>query len=141
VSGAAGQRQGLRGYVTSRGFGEYRIPVPLQSLALRDYCARTGTLYVLPVNENSFPGSYLVLEGMVHELADYQGIVMCSMHMLPQRPERRRRICERALEQGCSLHLVIEGLVIARPGDIDAVEELLLLDGVVPRLPAGPVAE
>src|ERR1700751_3339587 len=105
----AGNRQGFRGYVPSRAFGEYRIPVPLQSLALRDYCTRNGMRFVLPVNENSFPHSYLVLEGMVEDLTDYDGIVMCSHHMLPQRPERRRRIYQRLLEHGCSLHMVIEG--------------------------------
>jgi sporadic carbohydrate cluster protein (TIGR04323 family) len=130
----AANRQGYRGYVTSRGFGEYRIPVPLQSLALRDYCARNGMRFVLPVNENSFPHSYLVLEGMVEDLTDYDGIVMCSHHMLPQRPERRRRIYQLVLEQGCSLHMVIEGLVVASPADVERVEELLLLDRLAPRL-------
>jgi sporadic carbohydrate cluster protein (TIGR04323 family) len=129
--------QGLRGYVTSRAFGQYRIPVPLQSLALRDYCTRLGVLYVLPVNENSFPGSYLVLEGMVQDLGGYQGIVMCSMHMLPQRAERRRAIYERILGQGRALHIVIEGLVIATQADVDGAEDLIVLDRLVPRLPAG----
>jgi len=74
----AGNRQGYRGYVTSRPFGQYCIPVPLQSLALRDYCQRMGLLYVLPVNENIFPHSYMVLEGMIKDLSNYEGIVMYS---------------------------------------------------------------
>ena len=77
-----GNRQGFRGYVTSRGFGEYRIPVPLQSLALRDYCARKGMQFILPANENNFPNSYLVLDGMVKGLAGYDGIVMCSVFLI-----------------------------------------------------------
>lgn len=122
-----GERRGLRGYVTSRGFGGYSIPVPVQSLVLRDYCQRSGMLYVLPVNENIFPHSYMVLEGMIRDLSAYQGVVMCSMHMLPQRPERRRKIYDTILSQGATLHLVLEGAVIASEADIARLEDLLVM--------------
>jgi sporadic carbohydrate cluster protein (TIGR04323 family) len=127
-------RMGYRGYVSSRSFGDYRIPTPLQSLALRDYCARNGMMCVLPVTENRFPHSYLVLEGLIADLSSYEGVVMCSMQMLPQRPARRRLVCERILGQGGSLHLVIEELVVNTASDIDRLEELLLLDRLAPRL-------
>jgi sporadic carbohydrate cluster protein (TIGR04323 family) len=122
------ERRGLRGYVTSRGFGPYHIPVPIQSLALRDYCARKKFVYVLPANENCFPHSYLILEGLITDLSQYEGIVMCSMHMLPRRQERRRRICRSVLEQGCSLHFVVEDFVMVSPGDLAKFEELLTID-------------
>jgi sporadic carbohydrate cluster protein (TIGR04323 family) len=118
-------RQGYRGYVSPRSFGGYVIPIPLQSLALRDYCARKGKLYVLPANENIFAHSYLVLEGLVRDLADYEGVVMCSMHMLPQREARRRTLYRQVLDQSCSLHFVIEDAAIASVGDADRVEEVL----------------
>ena len=124
---AAAARKGYRGYVSSRPFGGYSIPVPLQSLALRDYCSRKGMLYVLPLNENSFPNSYLVLEGLIVDLDGYEGIVMPSMHMMPTRAERRRQIYRRVLDQGCSLHLVLEDLIFQKIKDIDRVEELLLI--------------
>jgi sporadic carbohydrate cluster protein (TIGR04323 family) len=126
----AGNRLGYRGYVTSRPFGQFNIPVPLQSLALRDYCQRKDLLYVLPVNENMFPHSYMVLEGMIQDLADYQGVVMYSMHMLPQRAERRQKIYDSILGQGCSLHIVLEDLVIAERQDVERIEELLRLDQI-----------
>ena len=128
-------RQGLRGYVTARGFGPYVIPVPVQSLALRDYCARKKHLYVLPANENCFPHSYLVLEGMIADLSGYEGIVMCSMFMLPQRAERRRRLCQRVFEQSCAIHLVVEDMVVAGPQDVDRLEELLAIDRLAAQAP------
>jgi sporadic carbohydrate cluster protein (TIGR04323 family) len=131
----ASNRKGYRGYVTSRPFGQYSIPVPLQSLALRDYCQRNNMLYVLPVNENIFPHSYMVLEGMIRDLTDYEGIVMCSMHMLPQRADRRRQIFEHIIQQGCSLHIVLEGIVISGPQDVEKIEELLQLNQIAARLP------
>lgn len=131
----ASNRQGLRGYVTSRAFGQFCIPVPLQSLALRDYCQRMKQVYVLPVNENIFPSSYMVLEGMIQDLADYEGIVMYSMQMLPQRTDRRRHIYDRILQQGCSLHIVLESIVVSGPEDIEKIEELIQLNQIAARLP------
>ena len=66
-------RIGYRGYVTSRPFGGLHIPVPVQALVLRDYCARNNYLYKLHANENVFPNSYMVLEGMINELDRYEG--------------------------------------------------------------------
>ena len=131
----ASNRQGYRGYVTSRPFGQYSIPVPLQSLALRDYCLRNNILYVLPVNENIFPNSYMVLEGMIQDLTDYSGIVLYSMHMLPQRAERRHQIYDRILQQDCSLHIVLESIVISGQQDVAKIEELLQLNQIAARLP------
>lgn len=128
-------RQGLRGYVTARGFGPYVIPVPLQSLALRDYCTRNKFTYVLPANENCFPHSYLVLEGLIADLSAYEGIVMCSMFMLPDRAQRRRAIFERVLGQGCSVHLVVEDFVVGSPADVDRLEELLTIDRLAGQAP------
>lgn len=131
----ARNRLGLRGYVTSRPFGQFNIPVPLQSLALRDYCQRTNATYVLPVNENNFPSSYMVLEGMIQNLGDYEGIVLYSMQMLPQRSERRRAIFKRILDQGCTVHIVLEGLVIRDAKDVDKLEELIQLNQLATRSP------
>lgn len=131
----AGNRVGLRGYVTSRSFGGYYLPVPVQSLALRDYCQRKGKIYGLPVNENIFPSSYLVLEGLIRNLTGFEGIVMCSFHMLPQRAERRREIYEHVLAQSCSLHFVFEDLVVGGGEDVEKLEELITLSQIASRAP------
>jgi len=118
----------LRGYVTSRSFGGFSIPVPLQSLALRDYCQRHSATYVLPVNENCFPHSYMVLESLVRNLKGYSGIVLYSMRMLPLEKNRRRVIYTQTIEQKCSIHFVLEDTVIASEDAISRVEELFLYE-------------
>lgn len=132
-------RLGLRGYVSARAFGGFRIPVPLQSLALRDYCQRKGKLYVLPVNENIFENSYMVLDGMVQDLAAHEGVVMSSIHMLPRDPGHRRAVVRKILDQGCSLHFVIEDMVVADAADLDRLDELLLLHALSAAAPDGAV--
>ena len=135
TAGAAGNRQGYRGYVTSRGFGGAKIPVPLQSLALRDYCARHKLMYKLHVNENIFPRSYMVLEGMLHNLDGCQGIVMCSIFMLPKRPERRAKIFAEIFRQGLEIRFTMEDIVLARPEDVAPIEEILMVYNTLPHCP------
>jgi sporadic carbohydrate cluster protein (TIGR04323 family) len=116
------------------------IPVPVQSLVLRDYCTRKDIPYALHVNENIFPSSYMVIEGLVRTLGAFSGVLMCSMHMLPRSSARRREIIHRVIDQDCTLHLVLESIVIARPSDVDALEEILLLSELSLRQPNSAIS-
>jgi sporadic carbohydrate cluster protein (TIGR04323 family) len=131
---------GYRGYVSCREFGGFRIPVPVQTIVLRDYCARNKLLYKLHVNENEFPHSYMVLDGMMRDLDGLEGILMFSMFMLPARAERRRAIYRQVLAAGVELHLVLENFVIRGAADVQPVEEVLSATGLLrfcpTRLPA-----
>ena len=113
------KRVGYRGYVTCRPFGGLHIPVPVQALVMRDYCARNGFMYKLHVNENIFPHSYIVLEGAINELDMFEGLLATSIFMMPKRAERRREIYKRILDKGASLHFVLEDMVIRKPADVD----------------------
>ncbi len=128
-------RLGYRGYVTSRDFGGARIPVPVQALVLRDYCARKQLLYKLHVNENIFPSSYLVLESLVRNLDGLEGILMCSMYMLPRRAARRQMLYEQMFRQSATMHFVLEEMVISRPGDIEFIEDVLAISEILPYCP------
>ncbi|MCC7049078.1 MAG: sporadic carbohydrate cluster protein, TIGR04323 family [Alphaproteobacteria bacterium] len=128
-------REGYRGYVSSREFGGLRIPVPVQALVLRDWCQRNGKIYKLHLNENSFPHSYMVLEGMVRNLDGLEGMLMVSMFMLPRRPERRRAIYDRVLAQGVDLRFVLEDMAIASEADIAPIEEILSIHNAMGQTP------
>lgn len=128
-------RVGYRGYVTCREFGGLKIPVPIQALMMRDYCVRKKLLYKLHVNENIFPSSYMVLEGLVQNLDGLQGILMTSMFMLPRRPERRAKIYEQIFRQDAGLHFVLEDVVVAGPQDLVAVEEILRIHETLQHCP------
>ena len=126
---------GYRGYVTCRPFGGLCIPVPVQALVLRDYCARNGYMYKLHANENIFPNSYMVLEGMINELDQFEGLLATSMFMMPKRPERRRLIYDGVLAHGAALHFVLEDFVIRTAPDIEPVEEILSIHGLLAAAP------
>jgi len=130
-----GAKHGYRGYVSARPFGGYNIPVPVQGLVLRDYCAHHKLFFILPVNENVFPSSYMVLDGLVRDLRAYEGVVMCSIRMLPKRKERRLALFDTVLRQGCKLHFALEETIITGERDIPKVEEFLTLPQVTATKP------
>jgi sporadic carbohydrate cluster protein (TIGR04323 family) len=138
-------RSGYRGYVTSREFGGLRIPVPTQALILRDYCARKKFLYKLHVNENVFPHSYLVLESLINNLDGFEGLLVTSLFMLPERPERRRALYEHIYRQEVTMHFVMEDVVLARPGDETWIEDILAIHHTLElcpqEIPADLIAE
>jgi sporadic carbohydrate cluster protein (TIGR04323 family) len=121
------ERKGYRGYVSARPFGGYNIPVPIQNLVLRDYCTHNKLFFMLPVNENIFPHSYMVLDGLIRDLSAFEGVVMCSMHMLPAGKARRQAVIRKILDQGCVLHFALEATVVTTPKDAERVEDLVVL--------------
>ena len=132
---AGSARKGFRGYCTNAEFGGYRIPVPVQNLVLRDYVQRRNLLFRLSINELQFPNCYLQLLGLLPQLATLEGVIMCSLFMLPKDPEMRRMIYREFLKQGASLHFVLENVVIQTAQDIEGVEEILAIRDTLPACP------
>jgi sporadic carbohydrate cluster protein (TIGR04323 family) len=119
------KKVGYRGYVTCREFGGLTIPVPIQSMLLREYCKKYNYIYKLHLNENIFPHSYMVLEGIVENLSDFEGLLMCSIFMLPKRASRREEIYNKILSENIAVHFVLEDMVCKNLSDVAYIEEIL----------------
>ena len=99
----------------------------MQSTNLRNYCEKNGLIFHLHVVENQIPNTYLVLESLIEKADIYDGIVMCSVSMLPNDPQVRKTVVVRTLEQGCKLHFTFEQIVISSLEDLTELEELISL--------------
>jgi sporadic carbohydrate cluster protein (TIGR04323 family) len=127
--------KGYRGYVSIRESGGIAVPSQTQNIMLRDYASRKGLLLKLPAVEHIYPGCYMVLYSVLDTLPQLNGIVMCSMFMLPQRAERRREIYQKLFKQGASLHLVMESRVVKNHADEEQLEELFSIIQALPTCP------
>ena len=124
---SAPAQKGTKAYTTPRSFGGFQIPITMQSSNLRNYCEKNGLVFHLHVVENQIPNTYLVLESLVEKAAGYDGIVMCSMSMLPNDPLIRKSVVTRILEQGCKLHFTFEQIVVSSLEELVELEELVSL--------------
>ena len=120
-------QKGTKAYTTPRSFGGFQIPITMQSTNLRNYCEKNGLIFHLHVVENQIPNTYLVLESLVEKADNYDGIVMCSVSMLPNDPLIRKSVVTRILEQGCKLHFTFEQIVVSSLEELVELEELVSL--------------
>jgi sporadic carbohydrate cluster protein (TIGR04323 family) len=124
---SAPAQKGTKAYTTPRSFGGFQIPITMQSTNLRNYCEKNGLVFHLHVVENQIPNTHLVLESLVEKAASYDGIVMCSVSMLPTDPRIRKSVVTRILEQGCKLHFTFEQIVVSSLEELAELEELVSL--------------
>jgi sporadic carbohydrate cluster protein (TIGR04323 family) len=120
-------QKGTKAYTTPRAFGGFQIPITMQSTSLRNYCEKNNLIFHLHVVENQIPNTYLVLESLVENADEYDGIVMCSVSMLPSDPSLRKSVVIRILEKGCKLHFTFEHLVVSSVDDLQNLDELVSL--------------
>ena len=124
---SAPAQKGTKAYTTPRSFGGFQIPITMQSTNLRNYCEKNGLIFHLHVVENQIPNTYLVLESLVEKADSYDGIVMCSVSMLPNDSLIRKSVVARILEQGCKLHFTFEQIVVSSLEELVELEELVSL--------------
>ena len=131
------EQKATKAYTTPRSFGGFQIPITMQSTTLRNYCEKNNLIFHLHVVENQIPNTYLVLESLVKKANQYDGIVMCSISMLPTDREYRRSIVKRILEQGCALHFTFEQRIVYSVSQLPELEELMALIELSPHHVAG----
>jgi len=119
---------GYRGYITARPVRGQVIPQRVQNLVVRDYATRSNLFFKLSEVEYAMPGCYIMLNSVLDELSDLDGLIAYSLFTLPQRPERRRKVYDRILQTGGTLHCAIENLALSSPEDIQRAEDILMVD-------------
>jgi len=117
----------LRGYIFARSFMGERAPQHVQNIILRDYCQKRGHELLLSAAEYAMPDSYMILESVLDDLANIDGIVFYSLYQLPTQSEKRRLVYSRVLDAQKSLHFAVEGMSISNIDEIDSVENCLLV--------------
>ena len=117
----------LRGYIFARPFMGERAPQHVQNIILRDYCQKRGHELLLSAAEYAMPDSYMILESVLDDLANIDGIVFYSLYQLPTQPEKRRLVYSRVLDAQKSLHFAVEGMSISSIKDVDSIENCLLV--------------
>lgn len=126
------ERRGLRGYIGSRSYYGSRAPQHVQNLVIRDYCARIEKPFLLSATEYAMPGCFMMLERVLQDLPDVEGIVLYSLFMLPDERARRAHVWETVLEQGAILHAAVEGYEIRNAEDVQRAEDIWRIHETMP---------
>jgi len=123
---------GYRGYIASRPVRGASTPQHVQNLVIRDYAARSGLNFLLSATEYAMDGCYLILEAVLEDLPNLDGIIFYSVFMLPQNHERRHAVYDRLLATGQTLHGALENIRVADTADVARLEDIFLVAQFAP---------
>jgi sporadic carbohydrate cluster protein (TIGR04323 family) len=98
--------------------------------------------YLLSAAEYAMPESYMMLQKILDDLANIEGIACYSLFQLPFDDKERRRIYKKVLTQNKEIHFALESLMITKEEEVYRVEEILKVGKILPTtLSAGELRE
>ena len=124
---------GVRGYIFSRPFMGERVPQHVQNLVIRDYCKKIGIQYLLSATEYAMAGSHLILQQIMEELPQLEGIVFYSLFLLPEQKKERDRVCKVILENKKTIFFAVEGLLMSNKIEHERIETIWQVQKLLPQ--------
>ena len=121
----------FKGYCTHNIFGEYKISVPAQNIIYRDYATRNKFTLHLGTNELYFENCYLKLISLVEESNEYDGILMCSFHMLPASKGLRDYLYKKLALNKCELHFVLDNWKVKSENEFTELETIIEINKII----------
>jgi sporadic carbohydrate cluster protein (TIGR04323 family) len=81
------------------------------------------------------PGCFMILNTVLDELPQLNGMIVYSLFMLPSDRRRRLAVYQRILDCGADLHAAVESLRLAGPADRDRLEDIWLVQEALAAAP------
>ena len=89
----------LKGYIFSRSFFGERVPQHIQNIVLRDYCKKNNSNLILSSTEYKTKNSTYILEEILENLQNYDGIIFYSLFQLPENKKLRYKTYHKILRK------------------------------------------
>lgn len=103
---------------------------------LRDYSQRNGLHYKLGMDEFNFPNCHLRMGSILEELVTLEGIVTCSLFILPDDHDDRMEVFRRIVEARAELHCVMENQIVRDWDSARKAEEILSINDTLHHCPS-----
>jgi len=122
----------VRGYIYSRPFMGERVPQHVQNIVIRDYCERNGLHFLLSAAEYAMADSDLILEQVLFELKNIDGIIAYSLFQLPEDSIKRHHIYNQIIDMEKNMYFAVEGLSMTTIQDCERIETLWCVRQTLP---------
>jgi len=109
-----------------------RCPQNIQNLVLRDYCLKNSYEYLLSGAEYAMHNSYLMLNQVIDEIPNIDGVLAYSLFQMPEDRIKRLEVYEKIIMKNGELHFALEDIVIASNNDLDKAENIWLVKQIMP---------
>ena len=121
----------VRGYIFSRAFMGERVPQHIQNQIIRKFCEINNLEYSLSASEYAMKDSYLMLEEIINEKSNLDGIVFYSLFQLPENKIYRNNIYKNIIKRKKNFFSV-ENYKLSKKDDILELEEIWDVKSILP---------
>jgi len=122
----------VRGYIFSRPFMGERVPQNIQNLVIRDFCEKNNLFYNLSASEYSMSNSHKILDQIIGELKNLDGIVAYSVFQLPKDNKKRYTILTQIIKKNKKFYFALENMKLVNKDDLEKIENIWLIKKTLP---------
>jgi len=122
----------VRGYIFSRSFMGERVPQNVQNLVIRDFCEKNNLFYNLSASEYSMFNSHKILDQIIEELKNLDGIVAYSVFQLPMDNKKRYTVLNKIIKKNKKFYFALENMKLVNQKDLETIENIWLLKKTLP---------
>ena len=124
------KKLGFRGYIFSRKIDGNFIPQRVQNLVIKDYCQRKRLFFKLSATEYKMDQCYLMLNSVLKDLKNINGIIFYSLFMLPENKKERVILITKIIKKKKSIHFALEEIEIRTTKHIRELNNILKISKV-----------
>ena len=117
-------RLSYRGYIFGRPFFGERVPQSVQNLVIRNFCEKNKINFLLSKAEYVMDNAYSILNFVIDNLEEVDGLVFYSILMLPRNSKNRNQIINKILTKKKNICFALEEICIKNKKDILRVENI-----------------
>lgn len=114
----------LKGYNFSRAFMGERVPQHVQNIVIKDFCQKNNFNFLLSATEYSMKDSFYILNQLVNNLKNTDGIVAYSVFQMPFDNKERKKIFNKILKRKKQIFFACENLKISNNKEIQRIEKI-----------------
>lgn len=114
----------LKGYIFSRAFMGERVPQHIQNIILRNYCTNNNHIFFLSASEYTMTNSYNILNQVVENIDNFDGILAYSMFQMPEDFILRNKIFNKILTKNKILLFAVENMKLSNEDDKEKINEI-----------------
>ena len=123
----------VRGYVFSRSFMGERAPQHVQNIVIKNFCDKSKYTFLLSSTEYAFKNSFLILDQMMNEIDQIDGIIAYSLFQLPYNDIIRRKYYEKMINKSKAFIFAVEGMKLSKISDIERIENIWNIKKILPK--------
>ena len=114
----------VKGYNFSREFMGERAPQHVQNIVMQDFCKKNNLIFLMSVTEYAMKNSYSILNHLISNLSEIDGIILYSLFQLPEQIKQRSNILKKILKQKKLISFAVEGLTIKDIQDLKHINDI-----------------